>query len=328
MTDLIGALEVPIPVPDQGKTVADPFLDLFGDYLMAAINADTKAAWSEVHPNAVRPHGEPLPVCFVKRTEPSEGDFRSNELPALFVYRASSGKRQRVSQDWQMVPTTLHLLWVPPRAQQKWNALRQPFKHAIESAIDRLLDGGRHPAWIVKDDPDPKAEDYGSYFYAHAKLFEEPVIGSAKDVPLKLPSLDGSTKMPDEFDCFLIEMEIRELKRPKMDDWAILDHAESTISIGLPNLVVGAFNFQPTLSEVDVSSGPAAGGTILTITGDQIDENTTFAIDGILCTDVTSVDARSVSMTTPAHLAGGPFDIVATTTSGQSATLAAAFTFT
>lgn len=323
MTDLIGALEIPVPVPDQGKTVADPFLDLFGEFLRAAINADTKDAWAAVHPAVIKPHGEPLPVTVVHRHNPDEAKFRSNELPALFVWRNASGKRLRISQDWQVVPTTIQVLWVPPRAQQKPLAERQPFSHAVASSVDRALDGGRHKAWIVTGDPDPNAATRGSYFYRFAKLFEEPVITSTKCFELKLARFD-STRETDNFDCFLMELEIRELKRPKMDDYALLDHAETGITINDPpllfnNLLLPASPLialvDPPLIDIDGSADP------VTIIGQGFASGSTVTFGGLQATDVTFIDDTQLQCFPPPHGAG-VVDVVVTspdgTTSGSS----------
>lgn len=324
MTDVLGALEVPIPVPLTGKAVADPMLDVLADFLQAAINADCGAAWAQVAPFVANPAiGAAVPVAFANKRDPVEADFSSNELPALFVYRPER-QGETGTQDWTIAKFVIHVLWIPPTAQQEHLALRDTFHHAIDASITGALLRLRHPAWIAPGDTDPAAAYRGSFVKTRAGWFKDPTITSAKAEPLKIPRYDDPRTV-DTFDAFLVKIEIEECMSPRLDAWDRLDHFESTTNAGAPpGLPV---IFKASLTSLTPATGPAAGGTEITIVGSELDDETSFAIGGVPCTNVVRVDEQTFTATTGAH-AAGVVDIVATLGSGDTATLAAAFTFT
>lgn len=329
MSEQYGALDVPIPVPADGASVADPFLDLLAAYIMAGANALTGDAWAKINPIVTPPHASPLPIAFVKTFQPRENDFRSNELPALFVYRGKSGKRLRVGQDILLVPTPVNLLWVPPRVEKSKKTLRDSFPHGLEAAFDDLLERGRHPAWVVAGDPDPYAADDGSFFYTFAKLYDQPTVLGGEPYELKLPSPEN-TRTTLDYDCFLYTIEIREAMTSKKDRYSPIDHIESTLELGNRDgaeLGVLAFNFKPTLHTIAPASGPLVGGTNIAIVGSQLDDETTFTIGGALCTSVVRVDDRLFTAKTPAAALAGAKDVVATKSTGETATLVNGFTY-
>ncbi len=81
----------------------------------------------------------------------------------------------------------------------------------------------------------------------------------------------------------------------------------------------------PTVAGVAPSSGPAAGGTAVTISGAGFQAGATVTIGGVSAA-VGPVTATSISATTPAH-AAGPVDVTVTNPDGQVSTLAAGFTY-
>lgn len=81
-----------------------------------------------------------------------------------------------------------------------------------------------------------------------------------------------------------------------------------------------------TLTTVAPDSGPAAGGTLVTLTGANLTGATSVTFDGVAATGVTVVDDTTVTATTPGH-ALGVVDVVITTPAGR-ATLDDGFAFT
>jgi hypothetical protein len=81
----------------------------------------------------------------------------------------------------------------------------------------------------------------------------------------------------------------------------------------------------PTVTGVSPASGPAAGGTGVTITGTNLTGATVVKFDGIAATGVTVVSATSITATTPADAAGAAD--VAVTTAGGTGTKMSAFTY-
>ena len=82
----------------------------------------------------------------------------------------------------------------------------------------------------------------------------------------------------------------------------------------------------PTLSSVSPASGPAAGGTSLTLTGTQFVTGATVSVGGTSATNVNVASSTSITATAPAHAAGS-VSVVVTNPDGQSATQGNAYTY-
>ncbi len=83
----------------------------------------------------------------------------------------------------------------------------------------------------------------------------------------------------------------------------------------------------PAVGGVSPSSGTAAGGTAVTITGSNFAAGATVSFGGIPATNVTVVTSTSITATTPAHAAGA-VTVTVTNPNGQSGSLAGAYAFT
>ena len=82
----------------------------------------------------------------------------------------------------------------------------------------------------------------------------------------------------------------------------------------------------PTVTAIDPATGPAAGGTTVTITGTNFTGATAVTFDATAATTFTVVSDTSITATTPAGI--GIVDVFVTTPNGTSATSAAdEFTF-
>ena len=82
----------------------------------------------------------------------------------------------------------------------------------------------------------------------------------------------------------------------------------------------------PTVSSVNVTSGPAAGGTSLTITGTNFRSPATVLFGGVAASGVTVVNSTTITATTPPH-AAGQVNVAVTNADGQSGTLLNGFTY-
>lgn len=87
----------------------------------------------------------------------------------------------------------------------------------------------------------------------------------------------------------------------------------------------------PTLASITPGSGPTSGNTLVTITGTNFRAGATVTIGGVAATNVTVVNATTITATTPL----GPVteqiadkDVVVTNSDGTKATLAGAFDYT
>jgi len=85
----------------------------------------------------------------------------------------------------------------------------------------------------------------------------------------------------------------------------------------------------PSISGVSPSSGPATGGTTVTITGAGFQVGpppSTVSFGGSAATSATVASGTQIQAVTPAH-AGGAVDVVVTNPDGQNATAAGAFSY-
>jgi autotransporter passenger strand-loop-strand repeat protein len=97
---------------------------------------------------------------------------------------------------------------------------------------------------------------------------------------------------------------------------------------GTTTLTVTAAPAAPTVTKLDPVSGPATGGTKVTITGTNFTGVTGVAFGGHAAS-FTFVSATKITATAPAGTAGQAVDVTVTTAAGTSATSAAdRFTFT
>jgi len=96
--------------------------------------------------------------------------------------------------------------------------------------------------------------------------------------------------------------------------------AETPTGPGEPPVTIG-----PTVLGVAPTSGPAGGGTVVTISGANFGAGATVTIGGVAATNVTLVSSASLLATTGARAAGTAD--VTVTVDGRSSTLASAFTY-
>ncbi|MBE3123707.1 MAG: IPT/TIG domain-containing protein [Planctomycetes bacterium] len=82
----------------------------------------------------------------------------------------------------------------------------------------------------------------------------------------------------------------------------------------------------PTVTAVQPTSGPVAGGTPVTIAGTGFVSGASVTMGGVAATSVTVVSASSITARTPAH-ATGAVAVAVTNPDGQTATLAGGYTY-
>jgi hypothetical protein len=82
----------------------------------------------------------------------------------------------------------------------------------------------------------------------------------------------------------------------------------------------------PTVASITPNSGPASGGTEVTITGTGFQSGASVKLGGTAATAVTVVSGTSITATAPAHAAGA-VNVLVTNTDGQNGTLTNGFTY-
>ena len=88
-----------------------------------------------------------------------------------------------------------------------------------------------------------------------------------------------------------------------------------------------ASNPAPTVTSITPNTGPAAGGTPVTITGTGFLPGATVSLGGTSATGVTVVSGTSITATAPAH-AAGTVNVVVSNSDAQNGTLNNAYTYT
>ena len=83
----------------------------------------------------------------------------------------------------------------------------------------------------------------------------------------------------------------------------------------------------PTVNGVNPASGPMAGGTTITLSGTGFSGVPTVTVDGRVCSDVTPVNATTVTCRTPSSPAPGAVGVELTNPDSQKGSKANAFTY-
>ncbi|HET9551663.1 MAG TPA: IPT/TIG domain-containing protein, partial [Anaeromyxobacteraceae bacterium] len=114
-------------------------------------------------------------------------------------------------------------------------------------------------------------------------------------------------------------------------------HAPGAVEVAVANpdgqrsALAGAYAYvavpapAPSIASIAPTSGPAAGGTAVTVSGASFQQGATVTVGGVAAT-VGTITASAIAIVTPAHAAGAA-DVSVTNPDGQKASLAAAFTF-
>ncbi len=97
---------------------------------------------------------------------------------------------------------------------------------------------------------------------------------------------------------------------------------------GLADGLVGSFTYQtaPYLASVLPISGPTAGGTLLTLTGNHFSPSASVTVDGFACAGITVVDPNTITCTTIANSFGNK-TVIVTNPDLLTGTLANSFEF-
>ena len=112
-------------------------------------------------------------------------------------------------------------------------------------------------------------------------------------------------------------------------------HAAGSVNVVVTNpdgtsaTLTGGFTFGTvsfTVNSVSPASGPAAGGTTVTISGADFQTGVSVTFGGLAATSVTLTNSSTIVAVTPVHNSGS-VDVTVTNSNGQSAALAAGFAY-
>lgn len=112
-------------------------------------------------------------------------------------------------------------------------------------------------------------------------------------------------------------------------------HTSGTVSVRVTNpdgtsaTLANGFTYGSTtfsLNSVSPISGPANGGTTITISGSNFQSGASVTLGGLAASSVTVSNSTTIQAATPTH-SSGPVTVVVTNPNGHSATLPSGFTF-
>src|SRR5215831_11977869 len=112
-------------------------------------------------------------------------------------------------------------------------------------------------------------------------------------------------------------------------------HAQGSVNVTVTNpggqsgTLTGGFTFvalAPVVTSVSPNTGTTAGGTPVTLTGQNFVSGATVTFGGAQATSVVVASATQISASTPPHKPGG-VNVVVTSPNGQSGTLASGYTY-
>jgi hypothetical protein len=337
MSDLFGLMSLPVAVPAAGAAVSDPALDVVLAFMQAVLNSDLGDAWAAVCP------GDPLPVAYVFNHNPDLESFNANETPALYMWRSDDGGAGRYSQDLIADESGFQCLWVPPPAEQEDRRKREAIRNGIKKSLRAAFAQGRHPAWVVAGDTYYDPTDYGSVLLYHAKI-SRIRLGAFRAHELVIESEDKSFKQVFDALFFGLEtLEFLSVDPVGKTGFPTLDHLQGTTTLAARNdtgLDEGAtlslvspgqtltLHIELAVTSLTPATGPAAGGTDVTISGVQFIEGMVVEFGTEPSLLVQYVDESTIIARSPAHDAGIVPVTVTQAVGGVAKTLAGSFTFT
>jgi hypothetical protein len=256
MPDFYGSLEIPVPVPVGGATVADPLVDVLLSFFTTILNANAEAAWAAVSGYQPGGNGDVVVETFAWNPEEEGGTaFNSRDLPALFMWREEIGGSEWLAADYYVRPSKLQLLWVPPLTVEENRTVFRPFINAIASIIDGITDpDGRDPSYKVAGDPDPAASYLGSLLWKQTPNLYSFDVGKTKPSTIRLATDSGERP---HYPCVRMEIAIRERNTvgEPPDDYFELIGADMTISDA-------AGGPEPGPDDITISPGAPFTGSI------------------------------------------------------------------
>lgn len=340
MADTVGPQPLVSVVPNlgSGAKAGDALLDVLGGFLQAVLNAEAASIWTAagVAASGSAPAGREVAIrVFTSDPEQPGTEFQDRELPALFLWRSAFETPVWWGQGWRVRKSTVELAWVFPPAAMAAQTARDPFVNVLQAVVDEQLEFmGRNPAYVYPGDTDPDAATRGSDIWPFLNVVQL-YLERVQKKPLVIRAAAGAPGFAPRT-YFRVQALLTALERVEQDPAAWFDPEDGldmATSIA-PDAPAGALPFLdpllyrgPKIVSVSPATGPAAGGTLVTVTSDE-DTFRAGAVAEIGGVEVatTVVDTKTITFTTPA-VGAGAADVTVTNPNGSSDTLADAFTF-
>lgn len=319
---------------NSGNTLlrdADPslyaLLDFYSNMITTLVGARLVAAATA----AVGPTGQPpftVAVKYLLADDPAKHIHGEQvKFPLLAIYRKrgelasrTTIKRHRIAE--------LEVAYVLPPLDEAQSELLKPILHTIGDVLDCVTELGFFPTYTPPFSgalagssvwqPTGLAEvgfvsdEYGEYF---GKEFVFPAwVGK-----LRLKEQIGAPTGLSPFAAVDIQIDLQSVDGTTVTA-AVLDATDT-------NEPPEGYSARPTVTSLSPVTGPAAGGTAITVTGTGFKAGATVSIGGVLCTSIVVVSGTSITATTPAGTSGQIAACIVVNPDGQVGPLAAAFTY-
>jgi hypothetical protein len=128
MANQAGSLPIPVPPSSNGAPLEDGLLREFS----AVISRECQTAYDNVS------GCEPVIRQTFSRN-PELGDFHPNDLPALYVWAATTGSR-RAASGIHIRERSLNMAWIPAPARDSLLQEKWPFWSAVDAAVRFAVD--------------------------------------------------------------------------------------------------------------------------------------------------------------------------------------------
>lgn len=219
MADLLGALPLPIAIPQSGPQIldptkvrvvdqpaADPLLYYLGTFIVAVANAKSGAAWS-----AISPANLAGPCQSLYFNDPNKLGLSTDDFPAMFLWEHGEPADEWWADSWHIQKRTLVLTWVLEPAETELQRRRLLLVWPTIRAIKAAVAEGRHPAWVVPGDSATLATTLGSPLWlrtGHMRLHS----GEARQHDVQVEMVDPLPpgEKPPVFEAFELTFNVAE----------------------------------------------------------------------------------------------------------------------
>lgn len=225
MTDLIGALKIPVatPVAPDGR-IDDPLLHYLGQFFQAVANADLGAAWRELSP------GDENPVVsfHLEDLDEADAEIDENQFPALFLCRKETDFARAWTVEDSLVVSDIRVWWVLRGDSAEHSHQNGRFWHAFFACLSAAVLREHHPAWIAEGDKDLAAPYVGSNLQRYAGFQPPVLISKGKRERAKLEGLERKENL-DHSRVYAATIRVREIETASFPELPTLQGVKGVV---------------------------------------------------------------------------------------------------
>lgn len=330
---VFGGVAYPLTT-SSGNTLlrdADPslyaLLDFYSNMITTLIGARLVAAAAAALSPTLQPPFTSA-VAYLLPDDPAKHVHGEQvKFPLLAIYRRSGELASRTTIKRHRI-CELEVAYVLPPLDEAQSELLKPILHTIGDVLDCVTELGFFPTYT----PPFSGAAAGSSVWQPTGLAE---VGFVSDTygeyfgnDLVFPAWVGKLRLKEQigaptgltpFAAVDIQVDLQSSDGTTVNA-AVLDATDT-------NEPPEGYSAPPKVTSISPVTGPAAGGTNITVTGTGFRSGATVSIGGVLCTNIVVVSSMSITATTPAGTSGQIAACIVVNQDGQVGPLAAAFTY-